>query len=67
MFEIVVGLKRRYSSLSPSPLSVLGFKFNIYHKKLWAEQFLRTELQSRWKEINGNIQAEVGQRTTGKV
>ena len=38
---------------SPSPLSGLGFKFNIYHNESRAEQFLRIELQQKWKEVNG--------------
>jgi hypothetical protein len=37
----------------PTLYSGLGFKFNIYHNKLWVEQFLRIELQPKWKEASG--------------
>jgi len=39
--------------LTPSLLSDVCLKFNIYHYKLWVEQFLRIDLHQKEKEENG--------------
>ena len=56
------------TGMSPSLplLGVLGFKFNIYHKELWAEQFLRIELQPKWKETSGKYSGKDWTRMTRK-
>ncbi|MDW0324053.1 MAG: hypothetical protein QN632_11405, partial [Nitrososphaeraceae archaeon] len=54
--SIILSRQSIRTGMSPSfPCSYLGFKFNIYHKELWAEQFLRIELLPKWNKTSGKI------------